>query len=263
VVTGEEDNYEDYIRYIDRTDRNKEEAYWRNYLKDIQHSTLLPFIGTTTERTKGSGANKSLAFQLDRATSLRIQNFAQQSRVTVNTLMQATWSYLLHQYTGHDHTAYGVVVSGGPDDFPGVERRVGLYINTLPLQASIKLDQPVIDWLQQLQAEQVASRRYQHTALNDIQRWTGVPGDLFDSLLVFENYPVSKVISSKTWSLQIEDVRVHDPTNYPITILINSSEQIKVSFYYNTSLLDEGYVKNILGHFEHVLLQLADGKLVR
>ena len=56
-------------------------------------------------------------------------------------------------------------------------------------------------WLQELQEDQVSSRQYQYTPLQEIQRWTGVSGDLFDSLLVFENYPVSEVISIKGMEL--------------------------------------------------------------
>ena len=52
----QEDRYEDYIRYIERTDKEQEENYWRNYLKGVQQSTLLPFITAhTAERNKGVG----------------------------------------------------------------------------------------------------------------------------------------------------------------------------------------------------------------
>ena len=54
-VIKEKDNYEDYIRYIERSDKEQEEQYWRSYLKDIDHGTLLPFIAATVERTKGAG----------------------------------------------------------------------------------------------------------------------------------------------------------------------------------------------------------------
>jgi hypothetical protein len=48
-------------------------------------------------------------------------------------------------------------------------------------------------------AGQLSSRQFQHTPLSHIQQWTGIKGDIFDSLLVFENYPVSDVILSRQW----------------------------------------------------------------
>jgi amino acid adenylation domain-containing protein/FkbM family methyltransferase len=250
-----EDRFEDYIRYLERTDNGQGETYWRNYVKDIEQSTLLPFIEKTTERTKGSGHYKSLPLQIDAETTLQIQNFAQRNRITVNTLMQGVWARLLHHYTGEENVLYGIIVSGRPDDLPGVEQRVGIYINTLPLNCKVQKDDKVVKWLQGIQEEQVLSRKHQHTPLSEIQKWTGVPGDLFDTLFVFENYPVNKLLLAKTWSLGVENIQSLDQTNYPLTLLINSAEHIHINFSYNTELLQQAYVKEISEHFQNVLLQ--------
>ena len=84
------------------------------------------------------GAYKSVFLQVDAAVNSEIQSYAQRHRLTVNTVMQGVWSYLLHRYTGSNDMVYGVVVSGRPDDLPGVEKRVGMYINTLPLHAGCR-----------------------------------------------------------------------------------------------------------------------------
>ena len=253
-----EDRYEDYIRYLERRDKEAEEQYWRNYLKDISQGTLMPFIRNGSERTKGGEEYGSLLLKLDEATTARIQRYAQSHRLTVNTLMQGVWALLLHKYTGNREVLYGVVVSGRPDELPEVERRVGMYINTVLLKAEFGEDQATVDWLQGLQADQVSSRQYQYTALQDVQRWTGIKGDMFDSLLIFENYPVSKVIRSKSWLLQVEKVEVTEQTNYPLTVTIASSEELMISFGYNTDLLEQAYVEIIRDQFEQVLLQITD-----
>ncbi|MEO7533118.1 MAG: amino acid adenylation domain-containing protein, partial [Ferruginibacter sp.] len=253
----EEDRYEDYIRYIERADKEEEETYWRNYVKGIEQSTLLPFIANTTERTKGQGEYKSEHLQIDAERTGKIKAFAQKHRLTVNTVMQGVWSCLLHNYTGSKDVVYGVIVSGRPDDLPGVEKAVGMYINTLPLRSNLQGEKGIVEWLQGLQDEQVSSRGYQYTPLQQVQEWTGIQGDLFDSLLVFENYPVSKVISEKQFGFRVENVKVHEQTNYPLTIQIGSSEEIGVSFNYNSSVLKEEYVKLIRNHFEHVLIQFT------
>ncbi len=225
---AEEDRYEDYIRYIERSNKDQEEAYWRNYLKDIEHGTLLPFIGSSAERNKGGGRYKSLSLNIDAETTAGIQAYAQKQRLTVNTLMQGVWSKLLHHYTGHKDVVYGIITSGRPNELAHVEQRVGMYINTLPLRAIIDNSKSIGEWLQGLQSDQVASRQYQHTPLHIIQRWSGVTGDLFDSLLVFENYPVSKVLESQQWNLQVGNVQMHEQTNYPLSITIASSGQISI-----------------------------------
>ncbi|MEO6731987.1 MAG: amino acid adenylation domain-containing protein [Ferruginibacter sp.] len=257
-VVGDEDRYEDYIRYIERADREQEEKYWRNYLQDVEHNTLLPFIGSTLERNKGMGTYEKLDIQLNDSVTQRMNRFAQRHRLTLNTIMQGIWAYLLHHYTGNKNIVYGIVVSGRPDDLSGVEQRVGMYINTLPLHSSLKEDQPIVEWLQGLQMEQVNSRQYQHTPFAIVQNLSGVQGDLFDTLLTFENYPFSDVISTKQWALNVSNVHMHYRTNYPLSIVVGTAEQIIIRFSYNERLLDEVYVKEISGHFENVLLQILE-----
>ncbi|MGI8634629.1 MAG: non-ribosomal peptide synthetase, partial [Segetibacter sp.] len=258
VQAQEDDKYEDYIRFIERSDKEQEESYWRSYMRGLEESTLLPFIPTTAERTKGVGEYKSLFLQLDAAKTAKIQSFAQKSRLTVNTIMQGVWSYLLHSYTGSNDVVYGTIVSGRPDTLPDVERRVGMYINALPLHSRIEEQQKIADWLRSLQDQQAALRQYQHTALTEIQDWAGVQGDLFDTLFVFENYPVSKVLTAQKWSLGIENVKMNEQTNYPLTVIIGSAEQISIGFNYNSTILEEYYVREMRNHFEHVLMQMVE-----
>ena len=256
-----EDVYEEYIRYMDSVDKEKEEHYWRNYLKGVEQNTLLPFIKSTNERTKGAGTYKTLTLQLDSAATLMLQRYAQSNHITLNTVMQGVWACLLHQYTGKDNIVFGVIVSGRPEDLTGIEKRVGLYINAVPFHTNVQDQKNMINWLQNLQTEQVESRQYQYTALSDIQGWTGIQGDLFDNLLVFDNYPVSKIISSRQWSLQVENPQLHEQNNYPLSIVIISNpDQITIQFLYNTALIHEAYANSLRNHFEHVLLQVASGK---
>ena len=257
-VAVKEDQYGDFIKYIADSDKVQEETYWRNYLHGLEENTLLPFIQKTAERTKGVGQSKSVILNVDNAATKKIQAYSQRNRVTVNTIMQGVWAYLLYAYTGRNQVVYGAIVSGRPDSLPDVEQRVGMYINTLPLYAVINKAETITEWLQHLQEDQVQSRQYQHTSLNDIQGWTGMQGDLFDSILVFENYPISKVVSTRKWVLQLNDIRIHDQNNYPLTIAITSSEQIEIQFNYNSSLIEPFYVHKLREHFEHVLSQLTD-----
>ena len=177
--------------------------------------------------------------------------------------MQGVWAYLLHHYTGSKNIVYGVIVSGRPDNMTGVEQRVGMYINTLPLHTSLTEDQEISKWLHNIQAQQVASRQFQHTPLYIVQGWSGIQGDLFDTLLTFENYPVSKVVSSVQWALNAGNVSMEEQTNYPLSIIIGSGEHISIQFSYNSVLLDGAYVKKISGHFENVLLQLIEKGIKR
>ena len=263
-IQRQEDSYQDYIRYIENIDKEQEKTYWSNYMQGLEEPTLLPFIESTSERTKGAGLFLHAASFLDESVTSSIQAFAQKNHLTINTLVQGVWALLLHKYTSKENIVYGVTVSGRPDDLPSVESRVGLYINTIPLHSKIDEngDQDLILWLQQLQQSQVASRNFQYTGLQDIQSWNGMKGDFFDTLLVFENYPVSELIAAKKWSLQVENVNVNEQTNYPLTIIVSIGKKLGIDFSYNSALLDNSAIDRIKGHFINLLLKLANNKLV-
>ncbi|WP_240338251.1 condensation domain-containing protein, partial [Pseudomonas syringae] len=59
------------------------------------------------------------------------------------------------------------------------------FINTLPVIAIPRAEQTVADWVQQVQAKNLALREHEHTPLYDIQRWARNSGEaLFDTILV-------------------------------------------------------------------------------
>jgi len=251
-----QDCFEDYIRHLERRNSDEDKKFWCQYMSGIESGTLLPFVTNTVVRTKGNGRYGQERLIVD--TDI-VQQFVQARKITINTVMQAVWSYLLHAYTGQLNVSFGVIVSGRPDDLPQMEQRIGLYINTLPFHGIVAKESLVGDWLEIIQREQIACRNHQFNSLNDIQRWTGIQGDLFDTLLVFENYPVSKALSSRTWSIEIKNEKMTEQTNYPLGINITVMEEIEVKFNYNELLIEHGFVKQVRNHFERVLLQIIRG----
>jgi len=252
-----EDKFQDYIRYAGRKDKRLEEIYWKQYLEGATIS-LLPFVKAGNERNKGLGLYKRVLLELDQDTSAAITEYAQKNHFTINTIMQAVWAYLLYRYTGNSGPIFGVTVSGRPDDLPDIEDRVGMYINTLPLKTGISPPQPVKDWLAGIQEDQLKSRDYQYSSLSYIQEWSGLKGELFDSLMMFANFPVRKSTDRSAAALEMKEMEALAHTNYPFNIIIAGTRQIDVCFSYNSDLLNEAWVSTIKDHFEYVLLQICD-----
>jgi amino acid adenylation domain-containing protein/non-ribosomal peptide synthase protein (TIGR01720 family) len=251
-----EDRFEDYIRYIERKDSRQEKEYWQSYLRGLQHGSFLPFIAGAGEPTKAAGVYAEEIMRLDAGATEQLKLYAKKHRLTINTIMQGVWACLLHHYTGNTDVVYGVTVSGRPEDLPGVEKKVGMYVNTLPFYASIDREQNIVSWLQALQQSQLSSRQFQYSSLTNIQEWAGVKGQLFDNILVFENYPVDKMIAARKWALQVENIKALGQTNYPLSIIIETAAEITGCFKYNATILPGFYVKNIVGHFSQALQQL-------
>jgi len=116
----------------------------------------------------------------------------------------------------------------------------------------------VNDWLQQVQAQNLRLREQEHTPLFEIQRWAGLGGEaLFDSTLVFENYPVSEALEQGSPAgLRFGTMDSLEQTHYPLTVLLAMGDRLAMEFNYDHAAFDTQDVVNLSAHFQQLLLAL-------
>ena len=189
-----------------------------------------------------------------------MQLFVKQQQLTVNTLVQGAWGLLLSRYSGENDIVFGATVSGRPADLTGVESMVGLFINTLPLRIKITPDSTVLGWLQALFAQNQDMRRYEYTPLMQVQGWSELPrgSSLFESLLVFENYPINQALSGKVNGLTIEAVSVIDQTNYPLTVSAFPGTELRLEITYAADRFEAETIKQMLKHLQRLLAAFVE-----
>ncbi|MFG0350896.1 amino acid adenylation domain-containing protein, partial [Pseudomonas sp. zbq_5] len=232
--------YRDYIDWLQRQDPAVSEAFWRERLAELEAPTRLA-QGLQAEPGSGYASHVRL---VDAERTQRLETFARQQKVTVNTLLQAAWLLLLQRYSGQATVAFGATVAGRPLELPGIEQQIGLFINTLPVIATPQPAQSVADWLQAVQALNLGLREHEHTPLFDIQRWAGQGGDaLFDSLLVFENYPVAEALErGAPQELRFGSVDSREQTNYPLTLGVNLGGTLELHYSFMRAHFDEAAI---------------------
>ena len=213
--------YRDYISWLKQQDSSHDEAFWRETLRGFSAPTPLvvdrPGRPTDLDQSRYHDQTRRLSL----SETLALQGLARQHGLTLNTLVQGAWALVLSRYAGEPDVVFGVTVSGRPTALPGAEMMVGLFINTLPLRVQVDPDRRLIPWLQALQAKQAELGQYERSPLAEVQRWSELPAGqpLFESILVFENYPVEASLLRRSRDLQIEDVRSFEQTNYPLTVV--------------------------------------------
>jgi non-ribosomal peptide synthetase component F len=128
----------------------------------------------------------------------------------------------------------------------------------LPIRVRVPGDLPTIEWLRGLQARQADLREHENTPLADIRRWSAMaPGSqLFDSILVFENYPAAGPVEDKCDGLTIENFRSFERTHYPLTLVIGPRARIRLGAIYDTARLGKEAVSRMLGHLRTVLAEM-------
>ncbi|MGV2462530.1 UNVERIFIED_CONTAM: condensation domain-containing protein, partial [Pseudomonas aeruginosa] len=220
--------YRDYIGWLQGRDAKATEFFWRDRLASLEMPTRL----ARQARTEQPGQGEHLR-ELDPQTTRQLASFAQGQKVTLNTLVQAAWALLLQRHCGQETVAFGATVAGRPAELPGIEAQIGLFINTLPVIAAPQPQQSVADYLQGMQALNLALREHEHTPLYDIQRWAGHGGEaLFDSILVFENFPVAEALRQAPADLEFSTPSNHEQTNYPLTLGVTLGERLSLQYVY-------------------------------
>ncbi|MEL7051987.1 MAG: amino acid adenylation domain-containing protein, partial [Cyanobacteria bacterium J06588_5] len=253
--------YRDYISWLQQQDEAKAETYWSDALKGVESPTPLVIDRLPIDKHKQQiGATSDHSEQqvmLSAKLTKELQAFSQRSRLTLNTLLQGTWAIILSHYSGLNDLLFGVTVSGRPPELSGVESMVGLFINTVPLRAQLSETDMLLPWLQQLQQAQRDRETYSYSALTDIQTWSDLPSglSLFESLLIFENYPVSIEAATQglDTGLSLRDKQGYEQTNYPLTLVVIPGDHMQLSLRYDAQRFSESAIARLLGHLQTVL----------
>ncbi|MEU6669013.1 non-ribosomal peptide synthase/polyketide synthase [Streptomyces sp. NPDC046727] len=230
--------FADYLRWLAGRDTDGAERFWRAILAGFQAPTELPRDRRPAEAHRASSSG-SVRTTLGPEVSARLRETAQRAGLTLNTVLQGAWALLLSRYGGGDDVVFGTTVSGRPAELPGVTSMVGLFINTLPTRARVDGRRPLLDWLRELQAAQSEARRHDFVSLAQVQSWSEVPGGtgLFDSLVVFENYPFDEDAPARH-GLAMEQERDVEPTNYPLSVVVAPGDDLAVNLDYDPAVFD-------------------------
>ncbi|MFL5334658.1 MAG: condensation domain-containing protein, partial [Geminicoccaceae bacterium] len=239
--------YADYLAWLARQDAPTAIAVWQDYLADLDGPTLLSAPGPRP--AAASGETRRWQALLSQPHTAALQGYARDHGVTLNAVMQGLWAVVLGRFTGRDDVVFGVTVAGRPTDLPGSEQMVGLFINTVPLRARLRPNQTLPDLLLDIQRAQSNLLGHQHVGLSDIQRATA--GDvLFDTLTVFENYPVdSGRLSDVSRDLRVVGFEGQDATNYPLTLVVTPGERLHLRIDYDPARLISQTVEAVAARF--------------
>jgi amino acid adenylation domain-containing protein/non-ribosomal peptide synthase protein (TIGR01720 family) len=245
--------YRDYIAWLQDQDLDRARAFWRRYLAGVSAPT---WIGRAPGPSAGPGGELIERFlRLDARTTSALYAWARAHQLTPNTVLQGVWAFVLCRYTSRHDVVFGATVAGRPAALAGIERMIGLFINTLPVRVRVDGQLEIAAWLQALQAQQAEAREYEHTPLIDAQAGSGVPRGtpLFDSLLAFENYPAAAEPPAGAAALRMGEARSVERTNYAVTLLSSSASELPLRILCDPERLDAPVATRLVGHVRAVL----------
>ncbi|WP_459475345.1 condensation domain-containing protein, partial [Pseudomonas sp. No.117] len=248
--------FADYVGWLQRRDQRMQRDFWERELAPLERPCLLSAAApAVSEDTQGHGC---VGFDLTPKRSLDLERYAKRERVTVNTLVQAAWLLALHLELQRSVVACGVTFAGRPPELPDIERQLGLFIHDVPLVADFDQDLSVQVWLQQLQALNLQLREQGYVALDELQRQRG--HELFDSVVVFENYPrAALAVEGETGGLVLLEMQHVEQFSTPLMLYAEFDEVWTFNLDFRRDRVEPSRGTRLAGRLRWALDWLIDG----
>ncbi|GIF17048.1 non-ribosomal peptide synthetase [Actinoplanes teichomyceticus] len=245
-------SYRDYLAWLGRQDKESARAAWRDALAGLDTPTTV----APADPARVPDIDTAMV-ELSPELTDDLLRLARGHDLTLNTVVQGVWAVVLAQLAGRTDVVFGATASGRPAELAGVEAMVGLLLATLPVRVRLDGRQRVVDMLADLQRDQSALRAHQHLGLQEVQAVVG-PGAVFDTLVIYENFPRTGLGGSADDGLVMRPVQKgRDSSHYPFTLVTGPGERMPVILYYDRGLFDQAAATSVLGAIVRVLERLV------
>jgi amino acid adenylation domain-containing protein/non-ribosomal peptide synthase protein (TIGR01720 family) len=223
------------IRWIEEQSPEDAARHWRAEFEGWTGPTPMP-VDPDLSPAASSSSRGRVGLTLDEPVTDSLQALARGHRLTLNTLVQGAWALLLSRHAASTDVSFGVTVSGRPPDLPGVESMLGLFINTLPLRVDTS-DAELVPWLEQLQRKLLELQQRQADALYEVRQMAGVSGRgaLFESLVVFENYPLEMSEPLAAAGLTIAEGADVSHASDPLALVVQPGPRLSLELRHDTA----------------------------
>jgi len=248
--------YSGYISWLMTREKEPSLSFWRRYLGGYESVSVLPKAHSIDHRDY---QGRQCSFFLEGPVRTSITRLCAECGITENTFIQTMWGILLGRLNNTDDVVFGAVVSGRPPELPGVEEMVGLFINTIPVRVRKDRSSTVRQLLKEMQQNAIAGVDHHFTQLAEIQSMTPLGRNLFDHIIVFENYPVQEMIlqslddAAGNNGLNVVSFDVFEQSNYDFSIMVVPGEKIMICFNYNTSVYETSLIERIREYFTRIV----------
>ncbi|NLE78061.1 MAG: non-ribosomal peptide synthase/polyketide synthase, partial [Rhodococcus sp.] len=224
--------YGSYLSWLASRDREASHEAWRTAVADAGDPIELPSGSPDPE------ADGEVRVELLREDTAALTAAARTRGLTLSTLVHGVWGLLLGRMTGADDVVFGSTVSGRGGDLPGIEGMVGLFINTVPARIRFAATEKVSDVLARWQDEQSLLLEHQYLGLPELRRVAGLK-DLFETLVVFENYPIGDGgIADPTGTVHVTGIDFDENPAYPLTLIVVPGDSLTFDLKYDVTRVD-------------------------
>lgn len=247
-------SYSEYLKWLDKQDTKAGLAFWKEKLEHYESTSIIPAV-YKPDQVEEQSATVSKVF--DSNLTEKLLDLAESNNITMNIITETAWGIVLQKYNNTDDVIFGKVVSGRNVPVPGIEKTVGLFINTVPIRIAAQENATVLELLKSVRDEDLQSSAYEYCSLADIQNQLPQGSELIKSLCVFENYYIDQ--ENLNGDTKVKDEFFREQTNYPLTIIfgLEDDKRLSATLLYDPAIYSVVQSELILERIQKVLEEMS------
>ena len=248
--------FKNHLKWIKSTRNDeKEAAFWNDYLRDLQEDVSLQIKTTESE---GAATYSICSDHVVASEAAKIDAFCLQNRLTKAAVLYAAWGILLQKISDSRDVMFGTTVSGRSHGNAGIGEVVGLLINTLPLRVKDAGD-TLMELMQSIAGHLVDRQSFEQTPLVKIKDYSGQTQntDLFDSIVLIENYPLDQKLFKSDDLLKVESFTFDQTNNFDLALsIVDFETDLELYLEYNDTKFDHSTIGQLLSYFRKIIDEL-------
>ena len=236
-------------------------SHWAGVVENVPDTRVRPDLGAG-----GPFQHRETELALSAAVTAALSPAAARSRVTSSTLVQAAWALALGRRSHARSVCTGLTVAGRDGRTAGMDTAVGMFINTVPLVVDLAPATPVREWLRAVRDSAFAAAENAGLQLGDVERIaTAHHGDarpqgpsLFDSVLVFENFPRGE-FDDLGGPLVVTDVDFVEVLGFPLALYAFPGKRMSLRISWDAGRWSPPWVRGLLQEVAGIIGDLVAG----
>ena len=253
-------SYKSYLRWIGQKRSEDAQEFWSNYFNGLERTYFF-----NEKSLQNEVENTAFKFGLTESETSALKEYAKRSKVTLNTVIQGIWALVLCRYFDSKDVIHGTTVSGRTSDFLNIDKLTGMFSKVHPVRNVIENDKELLtDWFAKIQKRQADRAAFEHLDLEQITSFVPkkVGRSLFDSLLIFENFPI---VSSENGTVTVSNLESGITSTYPVTLGVLPGQELRMVLYVaegNSNKIDGKWIlKTFVDLIKLVLSQQGEATL--
>ncbi|KAF0708574.1 Aste57867_6297 [Aphanomyces stellatus] len=242
------------VDYIEAQDKTATEDYWRSYL-----SGFAPCPIALSGHVASDESLPHEPLEIETQVSLDdVKAAAQRVGVTPAELNKIAWAVTLQKYTRQNDVVFGQVMANRDIPVKDADSILGPLINTVPYRVRFDETAPIQSIFDAVEAERASMMTHSYSSLADIKRWSGVDGELFDTLFVYQQLPdVPQIEQGSGLNIYGSTDSPHSH-EYNLELLVTPQQScMRCQAWFNPCILTSAQTGWILAEYDYTLNQLC------